>query len=1091
MPEIKNNFIRGKMNKDLDDRLLPNGEYRDGQNIKIAKSDDSDMGAVQNIKGNDYAYASAISDTLTLCDTIGYYKNDLTKEIFWFVTNFTGTESDESNQQTYASANLPLAQSGGATVPTICRIYYFKIGQSQPKILIDSFRLNFSKKHPILHINLIDDLLFWTDNYNQPRRINLKTALTTTFYSMTDNLGYLEDKISVAQFAPYSAPSVAMDKISSATIKSLHIENKFVKFAYRFQYRNKEYSLISPFTQTCFMPGKDKAINIGAFSSGQAGLLTSAEEGDAYKNTTVESMQNAINRVHLRIDLPDNGDIPSHASALTNGAWTGTSHNIDGKLGAGTIANGNEIVTERGDTYEISATNGSSTVTTSAAVAPTLQDNTRLYFFNNPAVYSNPLDIIRIQILYSEAGSTAIKVVENIEIDDNTFTGYNKFRAQPISNESAKLVYVYEHIYNSTKPVQTLPESEIIRVSDVIPVKAKTQESAGNRIIYGNFKQNRKINISKDNFSVTSGDQIAFNKEYLLSSVKSNREYSVGIVLQDRYGRQSTVFLPEINTAFVDQKTGQVTDGANSWTSSTLKLDFTKATGLTSDNWNADTNPLGWYSYRVVVKQPQQEYYNVYSPTLLDNINEKSWLVLHGDNINKVPRDVTDLNVETGTQGSQTRLLPRILNTTGTQAQQNTTSYLDVISIGTAIEQGLNDNYNGHGGSATEALNELYNAEKNPLLAEMKNDLGINWTGGVSVDKLTVFETEPVESVLDIYFETSTSGRIDHLNSAIADTLAADPASITLTLSNSVVNSFAESVVSGTKVADIKCFNTSGTQISSESYSIISITDGNSTNRPGAFTVDNTQTPRELKTGENFEFTNSNTDNYIIKIEVTDSSGKTLEVDKSFSVTNSNPTINVGSTVNIPQSTSSGTNIRTITATNGSAKTSANTNNLTFSIISGNTSNLFTINSSTGVLSTTSTFSSTGSHTLGIQVTDVGGATASSNLTINITSNTYTAFYRSFNGNSDFQTAGDEPTGVLNYFENTSGGASDALPEVGDTIYTNSNGTTKFTPSDDTQFFSIAGPNAAGAQQALFAFRVRGASHASPGVVYSKSLTDN
>ena len=464
---------------------------------------------------------------------------------------------------------------------------------------------------------------------------------------------------------------------------------------------------------------------------------------------------------------------------------------------------------------------------------------------------------------------------------------------------------------------------------------------------------------------------------------------------------------------------------------------------------------------------------------------------MHGDNINKVPRDVTDLNVETGTQGSQTRLLPRILNTTGTQAQQNTTSYLDVISIGTAIEQGLNDNYNGHGGSATEALNELYNAEKNPLLAEMKNDLGINWTGGVSVDKLTVFETEPVESVLDIYFETSTSGRIDHLNSAIADTLAADPASITLTLSNSVVNSFAESVVSGTKVADIKCFNTSGTQISSESYSIISITDGNSTNRPGAFTVDNTQTPRELKTGENFEFTNSNTDNYIIKIEVTDSSGKTLEVDKSFSVTNSNPTINVGSTVNIPQSTSSGTNIRTITATNGSAKTSANTNNLTFSIISGNTSNLFTINSSTGVLSTTSTFSSTGSHTLGIQVTDVGGATASSNLTINITSNTYTAFYRSFNGNSDFQTAGDEPTGVLNYFENTSGGASDALPEVGDTIYTNSNGTTKFTPSDDTQFFSIAGPNAAGAQQALFAFRVRGASHASPGVVYSKSLTDN
>ena len=27
--EIKNTFLKSKMNKDLDDRILPNGEYRD------------------------------------------------------------------------------------------------------------------------------------------------------------------------------------------------------------------------------------------------------------------------------------------------------------------------------------------------------------------------------------------------------------------------------------------------------------------------------------------------------------------------------------------------------------------------------------------------------------------------------------------------------------------------------------------------------------------------------------------------------------------------------------------------------------------------------------------------------------------------------------------------------------------------------------------------------------------------------------------------------------------------------------------------------------------------------------------------------
>jgi len=37
MAEIKNSFLRSKMNKDLDDRLIPNGEYRDEQNISVGK----------------------------------------------------------------------------------------------------------------------------------------------------------------------------------------------------------------------------------------------------------------------------------------------------------------------------------------------------------------------------------------------------------------------------------------------------------------------------------------------------------------------------------------------------------------------------------------------------------------------------------------------------------------------------------------------------------------------------------------------------------------------------------------------------------------------------------------------------------------------------------------------------------------------------------------------------------------------------------------------------------------------------------------------------------------------------------------------
>ena len=52
MAEIKNNFLQSKMNKDLDDRLIPNGQYRDALNIQVGKSEQDDIGTLQNSFGN-------------------------------------------------------------------------------------------------------------------------------------------------------------------------------------------------------------------------------------------------------------------------------------------------------------------------------------------------------------------------------------------------------------------------------------------------------------------------------------------------------------------------------------------------------------------------------------------------------------------------------------------------------------------------------------------------------------------------------------------------------------------------------------------------------------------------------------------------------------------------------------------------------------------------------------------------------------------------------------------------------------------------------------------------------------------------------
>ena len=53
MAESKRIFNAGKMNRDLDDRLVQPGEYRDALNINIGRSEGSDVGAVENPKGNE------------------------------------------------------------------------------------------------------------------------------------------------------------------------------------------------------------------------------------------------------------------------------------------------------------------------------------------------------------------------------------------------------------------------------------------------------------------------------------------------------------------------------------------------------------------------------------------------------------------------------------------------------------------------------------------------------------------------------------------------------------------------------------------------------------------------------------------------------------------------------------------------------------------------------------------------------------------------------------------------------------------------------------------------------------------------------
>jgi len=72
MAEVKNAFIKSKMNKDLDSRLLPSGEYRNAINAQVSRSEGADVGALENVLGNTelIEFVSAVAAAVSIGEIV-------------------------------------------------------------------------------------------------------------------------------------------------------------------------------------------------------------------------------------------------------------------------------------------------------------------------------------------------------------------------------------------------------------------------------------------------------------------------------------------------------------------------------------------------------------------------------------------------------------------------------------------------------------------------------------------------------------------------------------------------------------------------------------------------------------------------------------------------------------------------------------------------------------------------------------------------------------------------------------------------------------------------------------------------------------
>ena len=144
MPEIKNTFIQGKMNKDLDERLIPNGQYRDALNIGVTSSETSDAGAIENILGNTQV-DTVIPEGYTC---VGNISDETTNTLYWFVKGDDRDAILRFNEEESLVVIVDAYESSGERF------------------------LNFTGDH-ITGINIVDNFLFWTDGNSEPKKIDL------------------------------------------------------------------------------------------------------------------------------------------------------------------------------------------------------------------------------------------------------------------------------------------------------------------------------------------------------------------------------------------------------------------------------------------------------------------------------------------------------------------------------------------------------------------------------------------------------------------------------------------------------------------------------------------------------------------------------------------------------------------------------------------------------------------------------------------------------------------------------------------------------------------------------------------------------
>ena len=260
MARTARNFTAGRMNKMVDQRILPNGEYSDAMNIRMGSTEMSEVGVIENSKGNlpltslSYIDGTSLSVNARCIGSIEDSANDL---LYWFV--------HDPSFSIGATGKLDLILSYNV----FSNILTYHIVSIDDGSGVNT-TLNFNPSFLITGINILGPLLFFTEDYNPPRFMN-------TLRNYANPIGNIDqitaEQILVVKKPPIESPTVTPIVTSG---QENYMDTRFISFAYRYRYIDGEYSATSQWSQVSFVPNAFSFSISSMLNEGMTNLCNSA-----------------------------------------------------------------------------------------------------------------------------------------------------------------------------------------------------------------------------------------------------------------------------------------------------------------------------------------------------------------------------------------------------------------------------------------------------------------------------------------------------------------------------------------------------------------------------------------------------------------------------------------------------------------------------------------------------------------------------------------------------------------------------------------------------------------------------------------------